>query len=63
MALLAVVLILIVWAINFINQSLTPPNPPIDNIDEHLKTIQSLPDKKSRQKYLKSLRKQDKNKK
>ena len=63
MALLAVVLILIVWALYGIKQSLTPPNPPIDNIDEHLKTIQSLPDKKSRQKYLKSLRKQDKNKK
>lgn len=60
MALLAVVLILIVWAIYFIKQSLTPPNPPIDNMDEHLKTIQSLPDKKSRQKYLKGLRKQDK---
>ena len=63
MALLAVVLILIVWAVIGIKEALTPPNPPIDNIDEHLKTIQSLPDKKSRQKYLKSLRKQDRNKK
>ena len=47
MALIAVVLILIVWAILDIKEKLTPQNPPIEDIGEHLKTIQSLPNQKA----------------
>lgn len=54
MTLIAVVLILIVWAILDIKEKLTPQNPPIEDIGEHLKTIQSLPNQKARQKYLKN---------
>jgi hypothetical protein len=57
MALLAVVLILIAWAVIAIREALKPTLPPIDNIQEHCKTIQQLPDKKARQKYLKNLSK------
>lgn len=57
MALLAVVLILIAWAVIAIRDALKPTLPPIDNIQEHCKTIQQLPDKKARQKYLKDLSK------
>lgn len=57
MALLAVVLILLVWAILGIKEKFTSQNPPVDDIGEHLKTIQSLPNKKERQKYLKDLSK------
>lgn len=56
MALLALVLILIGLAIIGAKGKLTPKNPPIENTTEHLKTIMQLPDQKSRQKYLKSLR-------
>ena len=57
MALLAVVLILIAWAGIAIREATKPTLPPIDNIQEHCKTIQQLPDKKARQKYLKNLSK------
>ncbi|MCI6825122.1 MAG: hypothetical protein MR885_07140 [Ruminococcus bromii] len=57
MALLAVVIILIIWLIIWIKDKLTPSNPPIDDIHEHCRIIQSLPDKKARQKYLKDLAK------
>ncbi|SCX78227.1 hypothetical protein [Ruminococcus sp. YE282] len=57
MALLAVVLILIAWAVIAIRDATKPTLPPIDNIQEHCKTIQQLPDKKARQKYLKNLSK------
>lgn len=57
MALLAVVLILIAWAVIAIRDAAKPTLPPIDNIQEHCKTIQQLPDKKARQKYLKDLSK------
>lgn len=57
MALLAVVLILIAWAVIAIREVTKPTLPPIDNIQEHCKTIQQLPDKKTRQKYLKDLSK------
>lgn len=54
MALLVVILILLViW----IKDKLTPSNPPIDDMQEHLKTLQQLPNQKERQKYLKNLRK------
>lgn len=57
MALVAVVVILIVWAGIGIKEAFTPPNPPIEDMEEHLKIIQSLPNQKARQKYLKNLRK------
>ena len=55
MSLLVVVLILIVWAIYGIVQGLTPSNPQIDDMAEHLKTIQSLPNQKARQKYSRNM--------
>lgn len=57
MALLAVVLILIVWAVIGVREAAQPTNPPIDNIQEHCKTVMQLPNKKARQKYLKNLSK------
>ena len=58
MGLLAVVLILIVWAVLAIKEALTPEVPPIDDIIEHTNIILSLPDEKARRKYLRSLAKQ-----
>lgn len=57
MALLAVVLILIAWAVIAIKDATKPTNPPITDIKEHCKTIQQLPNQKARQKYLKNLSK------
>ena len=39
MELLGVILILIVWAIIALKEKLTPPNPPIDDMSEHLKQL------------------------
>lgn len=60
MHLVIVVLILIVWAVIGIKETLTPSTPPIENLDEHIKHLQSLPDQKARQKYLKSRKPGDK---
>lgn len=57
MALLIVILILIVWFIIWLKDKLTPSNPLIDDMQEHIKTIQRLPNQKARQKYLKNMRK------
>lgn len=57
MTLLAVILILIIWGIIKLKETATPSNPPIDNIQEHCRIIQSLPNQKARQKYLKDLAK------
>lgn len=57
MYLVITILILIVWGIYGLYQKLTPPAPPIEDMEEHLKIIQSLPNQKARRKYLKSLRK------
>lgn len=57
MALLAVVLILIAWAVIGVREAAQPKNPPIDNIQEHCKTVMRLPNKKARQKYIKDLSK------
>lgn len=57
MALLAVVLILIAWAVIAIKDAAKPTMPPIKDINEHCKTIQQLPTKKARKKYLKDLSK------
>lgn len=55
MALLAVVLILIAWAVIAIKDAAKPTMPAIKDINEHCKTIQQLPNKKARKKYLKNL--------
>lgn len=60
MHLVIVVLILIVWAAIGIKEALTPPAPPIENLDEHIKYVTSLPDQKARQKYLKGRKSGDK---
>jgi hypothetical protein len=57
MALLAVVLILIAWVVIMIKDAVKPTMPAIKDINEHCKTIQQLPNKKARQKYLKNLSK------
>jgi len=56
-SLLAVVLILIVWAVIDIINAAKPTNPPIKDIKNHCKTIQQLPNKKARRKYLNNLSK------
>lgn len=53
MYLLVAILILFVWALYSIIKAAQPTNPPIEDMDKHLKYIQSLPNKKARQKYLK----------
>ena len=40
-----------------ITKSLQPKNPPIENMEEHLKAIQNLPNQKARQKYLRDMAK------
>ena len=60
MHLVIVILILIVWSVIGIKEALTPSAPPIENLDEHIKHLQSLPDQKARQKYLKSRKQGDK---
>lgn len=60
MHLVIVVLILIVWAAVGIKEALTPPAPPIENLNEHTKYLSSLPDQKARQKYLKNRKPGDK---
>lgn len=60
MYLVIVVLILIVWVVVGIKEALTPPAPPIENLDEHIKHLSSLPDQKARQKYLKNRKQGDK---
>lgn len=54
---LIVGIIVVIIVIMLIKEKIEPPAPPIDDIHEHCKKIQSLPDKKARQRYLKSLRK------
>ena len=51
-----VIVILLIWAGIAIKERLTPPAPPIENLDEHLKDLTSLLDQKTRQKYLKKQR-------
>lgn len=60
MYLAIVIVILLIWAGIVIKEKLTPPAPLIDNLDEHLKHLSSLPDQKARQKYLKSRKPGDK---
>lgn len=48
------IVILLVWAGIAIKEKLTPPEPPIDDLDAHVRHISSLPNQKERQKYLKN---------
>ncbi len=52
MYLAIVIVILIICAVIAIKEKFNPPAPPIEDLDEHLKQLSSLPDKKTRQKYL-----------
>ena len=52
MYLAIVIVILIIWAVIALKEKFTPPAPPIENLDEHIEHITSLPDQKSRQEYL-----------
>lgn len=52
MYLVVVILILLVWAVYGIKEALTPSAPPIENLDDHLKHLASLPTQAARQKYL-----------
>lgn len=55
--LLITVLLLPALACYGIIKKTKPQNPPIENMEEHLKIIQSLPNQKARQKYLKDITK------
>lgn len=54
--LLVAILILLVWALYSIIKAAQPTNPPIEDMEQHLKYIQSLPNQKARKKYLKKLK-------
>lgn len=58
MSILIVLGILVVWIVIGLKEKLETPNPPIDSkdISEHCRKVMSFPDVKSRQKYLKSLK-------
>lgn len=56
MYLVVVILILLVWAIYGIKEALTPPTPPIKDLDSHLKIISRMGSQKERRKYLKKLK-------
>ncbi len=60
MYLAIVIVILIIWAVIALKEKFTSPAPPIENLDEHLKHLSSLPDQKARQKYLKNRKHGDK---
>ncbi len=57
MALVVVVVILIIWAGYGFKQALTPRTPPIENLDEHIKTITQMDSQKERKKFLKQHKK------
>lgn len=56
MYLLVTILILLVWAVYNIIKAAQPANPPIEDMEQRLKYIQSLPNQKARKKYLKKLK-------
>lgn len=57
MNLLIVILILIGWGIYKLWDVLTPPAPPIDDMEAHLNYLLSLDTPEQRRRYLKSRRK------
>ena len=60
MPLAIAVILLIVWAAIVIKEKLTPPAPPIDDLDSHVKTITSMNTVKDRRNYLKNMAKGEK---
>lgn len=54
--LLVTILILLVWVVYSIIKAAQPASPPIEDMKQHLKHIQSLPNQKARKKYLKKLK-------
>lgn len=60
MYLAIVIVILIIWVVIALKEKLTPPAPPIEDLNEHLKQLSSLPDQKVRQKYLNNRKPGDK---
>lgn len=52
MYLVAVVVILLVWGIYALIKSFTPPAPPIDDLDKHIRTLSQMNSQKERQRYL-----------
>lgn len=60
MYLAIVIVILLIWAGIAIKEKLTPPAPPIDDLDEHVRHLSSLSNQKERQKYLKNRKLGDK---
>ena len=60
MYLAIVIVILLIWAGLAIKEKLTPPAPPIDDLDEHVRHLSSLSNQKERQKYLKNRKLGDK---
>lgn len=52
---LLILLVVIRFIYNAIDEAVTPPLPAIHDTETHLKTITSLPNERARQAYLKSL--------
>lgn len=53
MSLAITVFILLVWVGYSIIQKLTPPDPPIENIDEHLRQLMQYSNQHQRRKFIK----------
>lgn len=60
MYLAVVVVILLVWAGYGIIKALQPAEPPIPDMEEHLKYLQSLPNAEARRRYLRHRKPGDK---
>ena len=60
MYLVFIVVVLLIFVVVSIKKSLTPKQPPIEDINEHIKYLSSLPDQKARQQYLKNRKPGDK---
>lgn len=60
MYLVLIVVVLLICAVVSIKKSLTPKQPPIEDINEHIKYLSSLPNQKARQEYLKHRKPGDK---
>lgn len=54
MSLAITIIILLVWAVYSIIQKLTPPDPPIENIDEHLRQLMQCSNQQQRRKFIKA---------
>ncbi len=53
MYLVLVIVMLLVYGVYALIQHCRPSQPPIENMDAHLKELMQLPNAKARQKYLK----------